>query len=135
MPLCWTVFDKDKLIGPDLVRQTEEKVKIIKDSLKAASDRQKSYVDLKRKDIEYDFGDKVFLKVSPWKKVFRIGKKGKWSLRFIDPYKIIKRMGPIVYRLALPSELDKIHNIFLVSMLRRYKSDPSHILLAETIDI
>ncbi|XP_043817352.1 uncharacterized protein LOC122725011 [Manihot esculenta] len=74
-PLCWTELSEAKLVGPELVRQTEEKVKIIKERLKAATERQKSYADLRRKDIEFAVGDKVFLKVSPWKKVLRFGKK------------------------------------------------------------
>ncbi|KAL5815789.1 hypothetical protein ACOSQ3_024167 [Xanthoceras sorbifolium] len=134
-PLCWTELGEDRLVGPDLIRQTEEKVKIIRDRLKIASDRQKSYADLKRKEIEYDVGEKVFLKVSPWKKVLRFGRKGKLSPRFIGPYEIIERVGPVAYRLALPPELEKIHNVFHVSMLRRYRSDPSHRVQAESIEI
>ncbi|KAL5805446.1 hypothetical protein ACOSQ4_028179 [Xanthoceras sorbifolium] len=134
-PLCWTELGEDRLVGPDLIRQTEEKVKIIRDRLKVASDRQKSYADLKRKEIEYDVGEKVFLKVSPWKKVLRFGRKGKLSPRFIGPYEIIERVGPVAYRLALPPELEKIHNVFHVSMLRRYRSDPSHRIPAESIEI
>ena len=68
-PICWTELGENRMIGPDIVKDTEEKVKIIQQRLKAASDRQKSYADLKRKDIEYQVGEKVFLKVSPWKKV------------------------------------------------------------------
>ena len=68
-PLVWTELSEGKLIGPELVQQTEEKIRIIKNRLKAVQDRHKSYADLKRKDIEYALGDKVFLKVSPWKKV------------------------------------------------------------------
>ncbi len=90
---------------------------------------------MKRKDIEYEVGDKVFLKVSPWNKVLRFGKKGKLSPGFIGPYKIIERVGPVAYRLALPLGLDKIHNVFHVSMLRRYRSDPLHVLSAEAIDV
>ncbi|XP_043809780.1 uncharacterized protein LOC122723089 [Manihot esculenta] len=134
-PLCWTELSEAKVIGPDLVRETEEKVRTIKERLKAASDRQKSYADLKRKDIAYEVGDKVFLKVSPWKRVLRFGKKGKLSPRFIGPYEIIERVGPVAYRLALPPGLDKIHNVFHVSMLRRYRSDPSHVISSEIIDI
>ena len=89
--------------------------------IKAASDRHKSYADLKTKDIEYEVGDKVFLKVSLWMKVLRFGKKRKLSLRFIGPYEILERIGPIAYRLALPPELAKLHNVFHVSMLRRYR--------------
>ena len=73
------------MIGLDILKDTETKVQIIRQKLKAASDRQKSYADLKRKDIEYEVGDKVFLKVSSWRKILRFGKKGKLSPRFIRP--------------------------------------------------
>ena len=119
------------MIGLDIVKDTKEKVQVIRQRLKAASDRQKSYADLKMKDIEYEVGDKVFLKVSPWKKVLRFGKKEKLSPRFISPNKILERIGPIAYRLALPPELIKLHNGFHVSMIRRYRSDESHILLIQ----
>ena len=65
----------------------------------------------------------------------RFGKKGKLSPRFIGPYDIIERIGPVAYKLALPPELDKVHNVFHVSMLRRYRSDPSHTIPAKSIDI
>ena len=80
-------------------------------------------------------GDKVFLKVSPWRKVFRFGKKGKLSPRFIGPYEILERVGPVDYRLALPLELAKLHNVFHVSMLRRYKSDESHVLPVQEVQV
>ena len=85
-PLCWTKLSEKKVIGPDLIQETEEKVKIIREMLKVVTDRQKSYADMKRKDIRYEVGEKVFLKVSSWKKVMRFGKKGKLSHRFISPY-------------------------------------------------
>ena len=113
-----------KVIGLDLIRETEEKVKMIRKRLKVATDRQKSYADMKRKDIRYEIGEKVFLKVSPWKKVMRFGKNGKLSPRFIGPYEVIEKVGPVEYILALPPDLEKIHNVFHVSMLRRYRSDP-----------
>ena len=90
---------------------------------------------MKRKDIRYEIGEKVFLKVSPWKKVMRFGKKGKWSPRFIGPYEVIEKVGLVAYRLALPPELEKIHNVFHVSMLRRYRSDPSHVVSSKTIEL
>ena len=93
-----------------------------------ASDRQKSYADLKRRYITYEVGDKFFLKVSPWRKILRFGKKEKLSPRFIGPYEVLERIGLVAYCLALPPELDKLHNVFHVSMLRRYRSDESHIL-------
>ncbi|XP_057997736.1 uncharacterized protein LOC110659141 [Hevea brasiliensis] len=112
-----------------------DKIRILKSRLKAAQDRQKSYADLKRRDIEYNVGDKVFLKISPWKGIIRFGKRGKLSPRFIGSYEIIERIIPVAYRLALPLELSQIHDVFQVSMLRRYKSDPSHILQKQPIEL
>ena len=134
-PLCWTKLSERKLIGPDLIQETEEKVKMIKERLKVVTDRQKSYVDMKRNDIRYEIGEKVFLKVSPWKKVTRFGKNDKLSPRFIGPYEVIEKVGPGAYHLALPPDLEKIHNVFHVSMLRRYRSDPSHVVSSETIEL
>ena len=76
----------------------------------------------------------MFLKVSPWNKVMRIGKNGKLSPRFISPYEVIEKVGLVAYRLALPPDMEKIHNVFHVSMLWRYQSDPSHIVSSETIE-
>ena len=109
------------MIGPNLIQETEEKVKMIREILNVATDKQKSYADMRRKDNRYEIGEKVFLKVSPWKKVMRFGKNGKLSPRFIRSYEVIEKVGPVAYILALPPELKKIHNVFHVSMLRRYK--------------
>ena len=73
-------------MGPEIIKETEEKVRLIRNRLKEGSDRQKSYADLKRKYIKFCVGDKVFLKVSPWKKVLRFDKKGRLNPRFIGPY-------------------------------------------------
>ena len=134
-PLCWTELSEKKVIGPDLIQETEEKVKMIRERLKMVTDRQKSYADMKIKDIRYEIGEKVFLKISPWKKVMRYGEKGKLSPRFIGPYEMIEKVGPVAYHLALPPELEKIHNVFYVSMLRRYRSDLSHVVSLETIEL
>ena len=108
---------------------------MIRERLKVATDRHKSYADMKRKYIRYEVGEKVFLKVSPWKKVMRFGKNVKLSPRFIGPYEVIEKVGPVAYHLALPPELEKIHNVFHVSMLRRYRSDPSYVVSSETIEL
>ena len=131
----WTELSERKVIGLDLIQETEEKVNMIRERLKVATDRQRSYADMKRKDIRYEVGEKVFLKVSPRKKVMRFGKKGKLSPRFIGPYEVIEKVGPVAYRLALPLDLEKIHNVFHVSMLRRYRSDSSHVVSVETIEL
>ena len=128
-------LSEKKVIGPDLIQENEEKVKMIREILKVATDRQKSYADMKRKDIQYEIGEKVFLKVSPWKKVMRFGKNGKLSPRFIGPYEVIEKVGPVAYRLALPPDLEKIHNVFHVSMLQRYRSNLSHVVSSETIEL
>ena len=87
------------------------------------------------RDIEYEVGDKVFLKVSPWRKILRFGQKGKLSPRFIGPYEILECIDPVAYRLALPLELAKLHDVFHVLMLRRYRSDESHILPVQEIQV
>ncbi|KAA3488046.1 DNA/RNA polymerases superfamily protein [Gossypium australe] len=103
-------------ISWDLIRETEDKVCVIRDFLKIALDRQKSCSNLKRKDIEFFC----------WRSsVLRFDRIGKPSLRFIGPYEIIERISPVAYRLPLPSKLEKIHNVFHVSMLRQYISDLS----------
>ena len=101
-PVCWMELNEHKVIGQDIVKDTEEKVQVIRERLKAASDRQKFYANLKRIDIAYEVGDKVFLKVSSWRKILRFGKKGKLSPRFIWPYEVLERIGLVAYRLALP---------------------------------
>ena len=85
--------------------------------------------------MTYEVGEKVFLKVSPWKGILRFGKQGKLSPRYIGPYEIIERVGPLAYRLALPSELSRLHDVFHVSMLRRYRTDPSHVIQEPEVEI
>ncbi|KAK4403215.1 Transposon Ty3-G Gag-Pol polyprotein [Sesamum angolense] len=133
-PVCWDIEGLRRLEGPE-VRETMEKIQIVKKCLKAAQDRQKSYVDKHHREMEYEVGDKVFLKVSPWKGILRFGKQGKLSPRYIGSYEIIERIEPITYRLALPIELSQIQDVFHVSMLRRYRSDPSHIIRESEVEI
>ncbi|KAL5538486.1 hypothetical protein UlMin_044642 [Ulmus minor] len=100
-----------------------------------AQSRQKSYADRRRRPLEFKEGDYVFLKVAPMKGVMRFGKKGKLSPRYIGPFEILERIGRVAYKLALPSELASVHNVFHVSMLRKYVSDPSHVLESEPIEV
>jgi hypothetical protein len=108
-----------------MVQITTEKVKIIKDRMKAAQDRQKSYADVRRRPIDFNVGDRVYLKVAPWKHMLRFGMKGKLAPRYIGPYEVIERIGSVAYRLALPPYLNKIHDVFHVLMLRKAEVDPS----------
>ncbi|GJY61310.1 hypothetical protein Tco_0461967 [Tanacetum coccineum] len=91
--------------------------------MQAARDRQKSYADLKRKPMEFEVGDKVMLKVSPWKEVVRFGKRGKLNPRFVGPFKVIKRAGDVAYKLELHEELSRVHNTFHVSNLKKCHAD------------
>ncbi|XP_052489936.1 uncharacterized protein LOC128042579 [Gossypium raimondii] len=130
-----TELGERRVLGPELVSETEDKVRLIRDRLKADSDKQKSYADLKRRDIKYSVGDFVFLKVSPRKKVLRFSRKGKFGPTFIGLYRILKRVRPVAYQFELPLELHRFHDVFHVSMLRRYRSDLSHVVSVEEIDI
>ncbi|GKF37266.1 hypothetical protein Tco_0114024 [Tanacetum coccineum] len=111
------------LIGPELVHETTNKVVLIKEKLKAARDRQKSYADNRRKPLEFEVGDQVLLKASPWKGVIHFGKKGKLAPRYVGPFKILERIGPIAYRLRLLEELSSVHDTFPMSNLRKCLAD------------
>ena len=115
--VCWNEVGERRLVDPELVQITAEKVKVVRDNLKKARDRQKSYAD-----------NRVLLNISPWKGVLRFGRQGKLSPRFIGPYEIVSKVGPVAYRLKLPPELSRIHDTFHVSMLRKYIPNPSHVL-------
>ena len=134
-PLCWNETGERKLLGPEIVQTTVDKVNVIRARLKSAQDRQKSYADKRRKDLEFEVEDRVFLKLSPWKGVVCFGKRGKLSPRYIGPFEIVERIGLVAYRLDLPEELSRVHNVFHISMLRKYISDPSHVLEALEIEL
>ncbi|XP_043705382.1 uncharacterized protein LOC122655235 [Telopea speciosissima] len=106
-------------------------VNVIKEKIKVAQSRQKSYADNQRKDIKFGVGEKVFLRVSPAKGLLRFNKKGKLSPRYISPYEILKRIGPVAYRLALLPSLEGVHDVFHVLMLRKYINNPTYVLSAE----
>ncbi|GJX41202.1 putative reverse transcriptase domain-containing protein [Tanacetum coccineum] len=118
-PVLWAEIGGSSLIGPELVQETTDKVVVIKEKLQAARDRQKSYADSGRKMTEYEVGENVLLKVSPWKGVMRFGKKGKLAPRYVGPFEILERIGPVAYRLRLPEELIGVHDTFHVSNLKK----------------
>ncbi|GJY43480.1 putative reverse transcriptase domain-containing protein [Tanacetum coccineum] len=124
-PIMWAEVGEGQLIGPELVQETTEKISQIKDRLKAARDRQKSYADKRRKPLEFSVGDYVLLKVSPWKSVVRFGKKGKLAPRFVGPFEIVEKVGHVAYRLDFPKELNGVHDTFHVSNLKKCLADPT----------
>ncbi|GJS08341.1 hypothetical protein Tco_0365137 [Tanacetum coccineum] len=109
---CWTEVGEAQILGPELIQETTKKIIQIKQRMQAARDRQKSYADLKRKPMEFQVGDKVMLKVSPWKGVVRFGKRGKLNPRYVGPFKVIEKVGEVAYKLELPEELSRVHNTF-----------------------
>ncbi|GJT56056.1 putative reverse transcriptase domain-containing protein [Tanacetum coccineum] len=118
-PVLWAESRESSLIGPELVLETTDEVVLIKEKLKATRDRQKRYVDFRRKPLESEVGDRVLLKVSPWKGVVRLGKKGKLAPRYVGPFEILERTGLVDNRLRLHEELIGAHDTFYVSDLKK----------------
>src|ERR1043165_314233 len=133
--LCWAEVREKQLTGPEIVQETTDKIFLIKEHLKAAHDRQKSYADMRRKPLEFQVGDRVLLKVSPWKGVARFGKCGKLNPRYVGPFEILSRIGPVAYRLDLPAELGSVHNVFHVFNLKKCLADESLIVPLEEIKV
>ncbi|KAL5540705.1 hypothetical protein UlMin_045820 [Ulmus minor] len=134
-PVHWHESGEHKLMELDFVSVTNDALEKIQMRMKEAQSRQKSYADKRKRPLEFNKGDHVFLKVAPMKGVMRFGKKGKLSLRFIGPYEILERIGKTAYQLALPLSLSAVHNVFHVSMLKKYVHDPSHVLQQEPVEI
>ena len=134
-PLCWTEMGESSISGPDLIRDTSEKVSLIRQRLLTAQSRQKSYANVRRRPLELEVGDHVFLKVMPKRGVVRFGKRGKLSPRFIGPFEILERVGTVAYRLALPPSMSGVHEVFHVSILWKYTPDPAHVVDGGQIEI
>ena len=111
-----------------MVREANEKIQTVREKMKAAQDRFKSYADKHRKELEFGVGDNVFLKVSPVRGIVRFGqKRGKLSPHFIGPFEILERVGKVAYRLALPPKMSGVHNVFNISMLRKCEIGRAHV--------
>ncbi|GKE74434.1 putative reverse transcriptase domain-containing protein [Tanacetum coccineum] len=124
-PICWAKLGEVQLTGLEIVQETTEKIVQIKQRMQAARDQQKSYADLKRKTMEFQDGDKIMLKVSPWKGVVCFGKRGKLNPGYVGPFKVLEKVGSVAYKLELPQKLSKVHNTFHVSNLKKcYANEP-----------
>ena len=119
---------ESSITSPDLTRDTSEKVSLIRHRLLTAQSRHKSYADVRRRPLEFEVGDHVFLKVMVKRGVVRFGKREKLSPRFIGPFEILESVGTVAYWLALPPSMTSVHEVFHVSMLRRYTPDPAHVV-------
>ncbi|GKA51289.1 putative reverse transcriptase domain-containing protein, partial [Tanacetum coccineum] len=122
-PICCAEVGDSQLLGQEIIHETAEKIVQIKSCIQAACDRQKSYAYVRRKPLEFQLGDKIMLKVSPWKGVIRFGKRGKLNPHYIGPFKIIAKVGTVAYRLELPEQLSKVYSTFHVSNLKKCMSD------------
>ncbi|GJW09030.1 putative reverse transcriptase domain-containing protein [Tanacetum coccineum] len=129
-PVCWAEVGQVQLTGLEIVQETTEKIIQIKQRIQVTRDRKKSYADLKRKPMDFQVGDKVMLKVLPWKWVVRFGKRGKLNPRYVRPFKVLEKVGSVAYKLEFPEELSRVHNMFHVSNLKKcYADKPLAVLL------
>ncbi|GJR44474.1 putative reverse transcriptase domain-containing protein [Tanacetum coccineum] len=134
-PVCWAEVGEAQLTGPELIQETLEKIVMIKQRMQAAQDKQKSYADRKRKPMEFEVGDKVMLKVSPWKGVVRFGKRGKLNPRYVGPFKLLAKVGKVAYKMELPQELSRVHHTFHVSNLKKCYADEPLVMPLEGIHV
>ena len=134
-PLCWNDDGEVSVLGPDLVQETTEKIKGIRQKIQTAQSRQKSYADNRRRPLEFSEGDHVFLKVTPTTGIGRALKTKKLNPRYIGPFQILKRVGLVAYQVALPPYLSNLHDVFHVSQLKKYIPDKSHVLQPETVQL
>ncbi|KAI3798748.1 hypothetical protein L1987_34027 [Smallanthus sonchifolius] len=134
-PICWTEVGDSQLTGPNIIHETTEKIVHIRKHIEAARDHQKSYADVRRKPLEFQVGDKVLLKVLPWKGLIRFGKGRKLNPRYIGPFKILKRIGNVAYKLNLPETLSGVHDVFHVSNPKKCLSYDTLVIPLEDIQI
>ena len=134
-PLLWDEVGDRQLFGPDLIKESVEKLKLIRDRLKVAQSRQKSYVDSKHKETVHEVGDRVYLRVSPLRGVKRFGVKGKLAPRFVGPYCVLERMGEVAYKLELLEGLSGVHDVFHVSQLKKCHAEMADFPLRDTVPL
>ncbi|GJY38352.1 putative reverse transcriptase domain-containing protein [Tanacetum coccineum] len=134
-PVFWSEVRDSQLIGLELIRKMTEKIIQIKNRLLTARSCQKSYADRRTKPLEFEVGDMVLLKVSPWKGIMGFGKRGKLSSRYIGPFRILARIGPVAYTLVLPEELKGIHSTFHVSNLKKCLAEGDTVVPMDEIQL
>jgi hypothetical protein len=130
-PLNWIELGEKAIFDPDIVVEAEATVCRIQENLKAAKFRQESYTNKRRRPLQFEIGDHVYLKVSPIKGVKRFRVKGELSPRYIGPFSILEKCGNVAYKLELPPSLTGVHDIFHVSQLKKCLKAPVDVVLLE----
>jgi hypothetical protein len=134
-PLYWDQTRGRQFFGPEPIQEAEEQVCIIRENLRVAQTRQKSYADNRRRPLEFEEGDHVYLKLSPLRGMRRFKVKGKLSPRFIGPFRVFRRVGEMAYQLELPDNLSDVHNVFHVSQLKKCLCIPEEQLPMEEFSV
>jgi hypothetical protein len=134
-PLYWDQIGERQIFGPKIIQEAEEQVHQIRENLRTAQSRKKSYADTWRRLLEFKEGDHVYLKVSPLQGMRRLKVKGKLSPRFIGPFLILKRVGEVAYQLELPDHLTDVHDVFHVSQVKKCLRVPKEQLQMEDLSV
>jgi hypothetical protein len=123
------------VFGPDILLEVEENIKMVRENPKTAQSRQRSYADTRRRELGFEVGDYVYLKVSPIRGTKRFGVKGKLAPRYIGPHQIQARHGEVAYQLSLPENLSAVHDVFHVSQLKKCLRVPKEQLPIEDLEV
>ncbi|CAA7042786.1 unnamed protein product [Microthlaspi erraticum] len=134
-PLCWTQVGERSLYGRDFVEETTERIRVLKLKMKEAQDRQKSYADKHRRELEFQPGDMVFVKLITFKGKDKAAATGKLKPRYMGPYKVLERIGAVAYKLELPPALVAFHTVFHVSLLRRRVTNGENVVSEPPLDL
>jgi len=118
-PLHWSETNESQIFGPEILKEAEQQVQIIRENMRTAQSRQKSYADTRHTKLEFEAGDYVYLKVSPIRGLHRFKVKGKLSPRYIGPFQVLERRGEVAYQLEFPARLSDVHNVFHISQLKK----------------
>jgi hypothetical protein len=133
-PLFWSEAGERKVFGPDILQEAEKQVRMVRENLCVAQSRQKSYANHRRRDLIFEVGDFVYLKVSPMRGLRHFKVRGKLAPRFIGPFKILEKRGKVAYQLELPSQLSDVHDVFHVSQPKKCLRVPEEQLPTEDLD-
>jgi hypothetical protein len=135
MPMMWSEVGDRVIESPDFIKAAEEKIAEVRENLRIAQSRQKSYTDKRRRELKFDVGYHVYLKVSPIRGTRRFRVRGKLAPRYIGPYPAIKRIGVVAYKIKLPEQLSDVHNVFHVSQLWKCLRVPEEQVVPDTLDL